>query len=243
MSNLPSNDTIIWISHRGYSHNCDENTLQSFENSVSAGFSWLETDLRATGDNHIVLNHDGNIDRISGQSGDVEAMTRAELEQVTLNHGGKILFLDEFMQKFSQQKWVFDMKASSAIRTIALLKPILQSDSKLLEKIIFLFWEPEHQKEFSKLFPKAQCFARKSECYWSGIMSILGLYKLAGFEKGKIYSITPKLLGRPVLNRKVVKAINKYGAKVLGYLPDDEEELQMCKDAGVQYILTNYLIS
>lgn len=232
----------IWISHRGLSQEHDENSLAAFKSACAAGFSWLETDLHSTRDEHIVLCHDAELSRLSASSSalkKISEMTRMELEAVTLNRGEKLLFLDEFMLEFAHQNWVFDIKPASALQTIKCLKIILKNNRGLLNKIIFLFWSAEHQSLLLNSFPEAVCFPREEECYRAGIAVLFRLAVLGQIKKNKIYSVTAKLLGLPLLNKRIVRTFHQRGARVIGYLPETSSEVQQCLDAGVDYILSN----
>jgi len=236
---MSNQSSIIWISHRGVSQQYDENTLSAFKQACQSGFHWLETDLHASSDNHIVLCHDPDLSQISPFSGKVAQMTRLELEKVRLNKGKSLLFLDEFMQQFQQQNWVFDIKPDTAGQTIPILKTIIQNDKKLLSKIIFLFWNKKYQIQFLNDFPDAICFPREEECYQAGIATLLGLPALANIKAGKIYSIPPKLCGIPLLNSRMVKQFHQQDARVIGYLPETAAEVNQCYQAGVDYVLSN----
>ena len=230
---------IQWISHRGLSHQHNENTLESFKLSCQADFSYLETDLRSTCDHHIVLCHDSTLKSVSSHNGLVEQMTRRELEKIDLTHGGKLLFLDQFMLEFKQFNWVFDIKPESAKQTIGILSVILNNNKTLLSHIIFLFWSKQDQALFLQDFPDAVCFPRIAECYRAGIASLFGLALLEKIKKHQIYSITPKFLGLPLLNKRIVQTFHRHNAKVLAYLPKSKKETQQSIIAGVDYILTN----
>ncbi len=231
--------TTQWISHRGLSQNHDDNSKASFRLACEAGFSWLELDLHTSNDDHIVLCHDSELSRLSSSSGKIEQMRRSELEKIQLHKGERLLFLDEFMLEFEQQNWVFDIKPSTVIQTMNTLKRILRNDKNLLNKIIFLFWSDEHQNAFLNEFPKAICFPRKEECYRAGIATLLGLSVLGNIKENKIYSLTPKFFGLPLLNKRMVQTFHRHGAQVIGYLPETSDEIQQCLDAGVDYILSN----
>ncbi len=230
----------VWISHRGLSQQYDENSVAAFRAACEAGFTWLETDLHCTGDGHVVLSHDKNLDRVSPVSGTIAAMTRVELEKVRLKKGGRFLFLDEFMAEFSEQKWVFDIKPDTASRTMTIVAGLLREDPGLTGRIIFLFWERAVQKSFLAEFPEAVCFPDEGRCYRAGLASLLGVPMLGGIEKGWIYSVIPALYGVPLLSPRLVESFHRRGAKVLGYLPADLQQARLCIDSGVDFILSNH---
>lgn len=229
----------IWISHRGLSQQYDENSQAAFEAACDAGFPWLETDLHSTSDNHIILSHNSILDNVLSGSGNLAEMTKAELETILLPKGGKYLFLDEFIVKFKKQHWVFDIKPKTASQTARIITKILVENKTLINNITFLFWNKAVQESFLKNFPEANCFAREAQCYRAGIATICGFPMLGNIKKNKIYAITPKKFGIPLLNKRIVKTFHKRGAQVIGFLPENASEVQMCLNAGVDYILSN----
>ncbi len=230
----------VWISHRGLSAQHDENSLQAFSLAVEAGFSWLETDLHSCSDQHIVLCHDSELSRVSAVSGHIADMTRRELTDIRLKQGEKLLFLDEFMTAFAQCHWVFDIKPATEQQTITLLKEILRNKPDLLTNITFLFWSKTAQQLLLEDFPQAMCFPREDECYRAGLSVLSGLAVFGGIRAVQIYSLTPRFLGLPVLNQRIVRSFHRRGAQVLGYLPETQREIQQCLTAGVDYILSNH---
>jgi glycerophosphoryl diester phosphodiesterase len=226
----------IWISHRGLCQNADENTLASFNAAVKAKFHYLETDLRATKDNHIVLCHDQTLSRTSALEIDVTTKTRAELGNVTLTKGSPLLFLDQFTAEFGHLGHVFDIKIETGFKVIELLG---EFDINL-KKTIFLCWSTQQQQALLERYPDANCFAREEECTRAGFSVLLKMPFLGGIQAAKTYSVTPYFKGFPVLKQNLVARYHRYGAKVLAYLPESMEEAQMALDANADYVLSNH---
>jgi hypothetical protein len=238
---MNSDKNIIWISHRGLSHEYDENTYGAFHAAVKSGFNCLETDLRTTADGHIVLNHDHNLNHVSSVKGKISQMTRTELEKVELHKGSRILFLDKFMSEFDKQNWVFDIKPQTAHETTDKLFELFKPKPKLINKIIFLFWSQSLQDKFLKKYPDAICFAQENECRRAIISHIIKLPFLSGIKRDKIYSIPPKFMGINLICKKKINKYHSLGARTLAYLPKTQEELDDSIQSGVEFILTNHL--
>ncbi|WP_367133699.1 glycerophosphodiester phosphodiesterase family protein [Saccharothrix sp. HUAS TT1] len=79
------------VAHRGASTRRPEHTLAAYELALRQGADGLECDVRLTKDGHLVCVHDRTIDRTSGGSGAVGAMTLAELRRHDFGswHGGE----------------------------------------------------------------------------------------------------------------------------------------------------------
>jgi glycerophosphoryl diester phosphodiesterase len=68
------------IAHRGLhdlNKTCWENTLSAFDAAASAGFA-IECDVHLSADGKAVVFHDGTLDRVTGQQGNIDELTAAE---------------------------------------------------------------------------------------------------------------------------------------------------------------------
>ena len=68
------------IAHRGNSSAAPENTFASFDSAIEHGVALVECDVQMTADGHIVVIHDPTLDRTSDRTGDVRAMSLAEVK-------------------------------------------------------------------------------------------------------------------------------------------------------------------
>ena len=90
------------IAHKG-AHNPDEaggaeNTLAAFERAVEIGVDWVEFDVNTTADGHLVVIHDGSVDRTTNGSGEVERFTLDELRSLDAGDGQHVPTLDETLE-------------------------------------------------------------------------------------------------------------------------------------------------
>lgn len=74
------------IAHRGASGYAPENTRAAFERAIAMGAVAIETDVRLTADDHLVLMHDATVTRTTDGRGPVADYTLAELR--SLDAGG-----------------------------------------------------------------------------------------------------------------------------------------------------------
>jgi len=69
--------------HRGAPIEAPENTLAAFRQARLAGADGVELDLQLTADGHVVVIHDGILDRTTSGSGNVAAHTLAQLRALS----------------------------------------------------------------------------------------------------------------------------------------------------------------
>ncbi len=94
---------IKCIAHRGASAYEPENTLRAFRRAVEMGADMIELDLRMSADGHLVVIHDEDVARVTGEPGSVAEMTLAALRGLNVIGGGKIPSLAETIVFMSDQ--------------------------------------------------------------------------------------------------------------------------------------------
>lgn len=96
--------TVKAVNHRGYNSVAPENTIPAYILSKQMGFNYVEADISFTSDGVAVLLHDATIDRTSNGSGNISAMTYADVLQHDFGSwksaeyaGTKIASFEEFI--------------------------------------------------------------------------------------------------------------------------------------------------
>ena len=101
-----SSALIVRCAHRGASVECPENTLLAFRRALEIGVDALELDVHLTADDHLVVIHDGSLDRTTNGRGRVRDHSLAEIQQVDTGQGQTIPTLTE----------VFNLVRPTAVR-------------------------------------------------------------------------------------------------------------------------------
>ncbi|MFL2030297.1 glycerophosphodiester phosphodiesterase [Loigolactobacillus zhaoyuanensis] len=103
------------IGHRGDPLAAPEETFQSFNDAFAAGARYAELDLRESQDGTLVIAHDANLERISGQDISISKTNFAQLQQITQNNGESIHSLAELFAEYQNQpqaRFVLETKKS-----------------------------------------------------------------------------------------------------------------------------------
>ena len=101
---------MLVIAHRGSHAEYNENTLAAFEAAVKLDVDGIETDVRISSDDYLVLIHDRII---SGR--EVCSLTRKEIEHET---GYQVSTLDEALECFSGIIWNVEIKTREGLELI-----------------------------------------------------------------------------------------------------------------------------
>ncbi len=123
LTELPGWD-IALVAHRGLAPDLPENTMAAFRDVVARGVKVIEIDLRGTADGEVVIMHDETVDRTTDGSGDVTALTLAEIKSLDAGswagaeHAGETVPTFEEAIAFAQDNGVMlllDIKQSDML--------------------------------------------------------------------------------------------------------------------------------
>jgi glycerophosphoryl diester phosphodiesterase len=88
------------IAHRGL-HSTDplipENSMRAFDRAITRNYA-IELDVQVTSDQHVVVFHDYNLERMCGEDKEVADLTRADLDYYRLGKTDRIPLLSEVLQ-------------------------------------------------------------------------------------------------------------------------------------------------
>ena len=74
--------TVLVVAHRGGAALAPENTLAAFENALKIGVDQVECDVHVSKDGELVVMHDPDVSRTTNGTGQIGAMTLAEIEKL-----------------------------------------------------------------------------------------------------------------------------------------------------------------
>ncbi len=222
------------IAHRGSSFMAPENTIASANLAWEQNADAVECDIYLTKDNRIVVMHDGNTKRTTGQyykfaetNSDVLRTLDAGLWKDAKYKGEKIPFLDELIETVpAGKKLVIEIKCDRSV--FPTLKQVVNSSGKK-KQLIFIAFDWETIVEAKKIFPK-------NECYWLCSSQSLVVQKLPEVKRNRLDGIN---LSYKIVDDQLMAKTKQAGIKVLSWTIDDLEEARRLVDLGVTAITTN----
>jgi glycerophosphoryl diester phosphodiesterase len=222
------------IAHRGSSFIAPENTV------VSANLAWkqnadaVECDIYLTKDNRIVVMHDGNTKRTTGQSykfsetnSDVLRTLDAGSWKDARYKGEKIPFLEELIATTPKgKKVVIEIKCGT--EAFPALKQVVDRCGKK-KQLVFIAFDWETIVAAKKLFPK-------NACYWLSSSATEVQAKMSDVAKNRLDGID---LNNKIIDQETIKKAKESGLEVLSWTIDDPEEAKRLINLGVAGITTN----
>lgn len=103
------------IAHRGGAWEAPENSKMAFRRAVDLGFTFLETDVRATSDGVAVVFHDGSLDRTTSMTGVIRELPWRRVRNARIHGRQPIMSLTELLEEFPDTRFNLDLKEENAI--------------------------------------------------------------------------------------------------------------------------------
>ena len=111
------------FAHRGGAAHAPENSWTAFEHAVKLGYTYLETDARATSDGRLMAFHDRTLDRVTDGSGAIGSRTYREVSALRVAGSEPIPLIEDLLGAWPEARFNIDLKDEPGI---ALLPGVLR---------------------------------------------------------------------------------------------------------------------
>ncbi|MCO6541418.1 MAG: cell surface protein [Lactobacillus sp.] len=98
-----SNTGFVVVGHRGDPIKAPEESFQSIDTAIGEGAQWVELDVHESNDNQLVISHDRNLFRVTGQNVIVSEHSASQLTQLKQSNGQSIYTLDELFAHYQKE--------------------------------------------------------------------------------------------------------------------------------------------
>lgn len=135
---FPQDSSVKIIAHRAGGNEAAENTVFGLETAYLKGAYGSEIDIQRTKDNHYVINHDGNFERVAGDKRKPEEMTLEEVKQLSVE-GEPIPTLEEMLEASRGKVILFiELKGNTADQKMADDVVRIVKEKKMEEEVILI---------------------------------------------------------------------------------------------------------
>ncbi len=109
----------IAFAHRGGASHAPENSWTAFEYAVELGYTYLETDARATSDGMLMAFHDRTVDRVTGAHGPLNALPYREVKALRVAGSEPIPLIEDLLGTWPDVRFNIDLKDEPGISLLA----------------------------------------------------------------------------------------------------------------------------
>jgi glycerophosphoryl diester phosphodiesterase len=234
------------IAHRGASYDAPENTMAAFSLGLKQGADAVELDIWLSKDGKIVVLHDGNTKRTTGQDKKVSEQTLAELRALDAGRwkdakwaGEKLPTLDEALHIVPPGKQVF-IEIKCGAEVLPELDRVLKQAAQKPQQIIIIGFSLPTMRAAKEKFPILQVYwlsdfkEDKQTGVWSPTADELIRSTIEAKLDGLDLKAEPK-----VLDKAFAQKIRAARLKFHVWTVDDPAVARKMVELGVDSITTN----
>ena len=222
------------FAHRGGSAEATENSWAAFEHAVALGYSYVETDVRATSDGVPVAFHDPRLERLTSSSGLLRATDWQRLSRLRLPDGSAVPKLEDLLGTWPALRWNIDVKRpEAAVPVVEAIKRTKAQDRVLLTA--FSAWRIARLR--AALGPATVTGTSR----W-GVAALL-VARYAGLSlvwaRASAVQVPISHRGLRVVDAPFVRTCHRAGAQVHVWTVDEPAEMECLLDLGVDGLMTD----
>jgi glycerophosphoryl diester phosphodiesterase len=244
-------DRVLNIAHAGGKGTRPEHTMIAYETALAEGTDVLELDVHATSDGVLVLMHDETVDRTTDGSGAIASMTFAELRELDAGYtfteddgathpfrgmGLQVPSVEEVFEAFPEVAYVIEIKQAEP----SIVEPLLaMCDAHgISDQMVASAFSQDVLLELRAAAPQMPTSFAVAE-----VIAFMALSREteATYEPpARFLQVPLEQAGLPVLTPELVERAGRFDLKVHAWTINDEAEMEMLIDLGVDGIITDY---
>jgi glycerophosphoryl diester phosphodiesterase len=239
--------TTIAFAHRGGGGEAPENTLPAFEAAVAMGYRYLETDVQLTRDGALLAFHDSSLDRLTDRVGRISGLSFAEVREADAGYAfspdGGLTFpfrgtgvvvptLEELLTRWDDVYLNIDAKTNDTVAPLVALVSRLDAFNRVC---IGSFSD--------RRVARIRALARGQICSSMGQVATATAYAVSRTGSMPRFHAdclqVPQRWGRLRIDARFVRAAHRAGLPVHVWTVDDEAQMGLLLDLGVDGIMTD----
>lgn len=235
-------DPPLALAHRGGSglpgNEGLENSSRAFRNAVALGYRYLETDVHATSDGHLVAFHDDVLDRATDGTGAIARLTLAQVRAARIGGREPVPTLAELFSQFPTARFNIDIKAPGATEPLWRLIDTYGAH----DRVCVGSFSNRRLWRFRRL--AAGSVATSAGRLGTAALRFLPWSLTRFIHTPAMVFQVPRVAGRPplrvtVVTRGFVDRAHRLGKHVHVWTIDDPDTMRALLDLGVDGIVTD----
>ena len=219
----------IWT-HRG--NPGPENTLEGFSQAWIDGIRHFETDIHCTSDGVLVLAHDSDISRLTGQRKEIKDIFLEELQEHKIDGEFEWTTLDELHTQYDQVQISVDIKSDHALEPF-----LLWAEGKNLSNYIVGSFSTQRVTRVRQALPTLTTALTSKEI----LFSAAGLGRLLPLHSAKrVAMVPPRFRGIKILTRSFIDFCSLHSIDINVWTINSDEELNQIRHLPISGIITDH---
>ena len=221
------------FAHRGVHLDVPENSRMSFSAAVQLGYRYIETDVRCTADNKVIVFHDARARRITGLNTRISSLTFSELQSAAKASGvGDIPLLLDILEEFPGLRFNIDVKDWRA----AELVPKIVQQNAACDRVCINSFSAARIRCVRTHLTDAVCTGAPVSEF---LHFLIRPNNYAKASQPAVLQLPLSTKGIPVVTRKLIDKAHKMGLPVHVWTLNDLPTIQQAIQLKVDGIMTD----
>ncbi len=231
------------LAHRGVTRDAPENSMAAFAAAAELGYSYVETDVRATADGECVTIHDANLDRVIRTTADdpVGTLTASRLHRLV---GDAVPRLVDVLSAWPSLRLNVDVKSAAAVAPF--VRAVEAAGAH--DRVLVASFSDRRRRAVQRLVTRGGARRRLAASPGAAVSTALAAAVAArapvavvqGVLRGvDCVQLPPRAAGRALVTRRLVAAVHATGRQVHVWTVDDPGEMEYLLDLGVDGVVTD----
>jgi glycerophosphoryl diester phosphodiesterase len=216
------------FAHRGGASHHPENSARAFEHAVSLGYTYLETDVRATADGVLLAFHDETLRRVTGQPGRIAELPYRDVAPARIGGTEPIPLLADLLGAWPGVRFNIDIKETGAIAPLA---EVLRR-AGAFDRVCIASFSGARLRAARKIFGRPVCMAAPPAA-----IAAVGLGGPAARRAARHAQCAQVPV--PLVTRLFVRQAHAAGLQVHAWTVNDRATMTGLLDNGVDGLITD----
>jgi glycerophosphoryl diester phosphodiesterase len=229
----------IAFAHRGGTSAAPENSMRAFQHAVDLGYRYIETDVHATSDGHVVAFHDNDLQRTCGSSLKIAEASIEELSTARIDGTDPIPLLAEILITWP------DMKVNIDCKSDAVVAPLIQQlrSSHCLDRVCIGSFSDQRLARIREEFGSSVCTSMGPREVAALVLGTHARIPLRPTKHALIAQVPVRQGPIPVVTKRTVQRAHALGLYVHVWTIDDPQEIGRLLDLGADGIMSDDTIA
>ncbi len=232
---------VVALAHRGGAKHPDlvglENTLAAFRHAVGLGYRYLETDVHATADGHVVAFHDDSLDRVTDRAGSLDELPLAEVARARIGGTEPVPLLADLLEELPGARFNIDLKGPTVVGPLVdLLRRTNAHDRVCLGSFTERTLRRFRREVGRPVATTTGVLAVAAEAFVPVGSRLVGRLLR---DTGAVHQAPHRHRGVLVVDERFVERAHASGRHVHVWTVDDRAEMEHLLDLGVDGLITD----
>jgi glycerophosphoryl diester phosphodiesterase len=229
----------IAFAHRGGTSAAPENSMRAFQHAVDLGYRYIETDVHATADGHVVAFHDNDLQRTCGSSLKIAEASIDELSTARIDGTDPIPLLAEILTTWPNMKVNIDCKSD------AVVAPLIRQlrSSHCLVRVCIGCFSDQRLARIREEFGSSVCTSMGPREVAALVLGTHARIPLRPTKHALIAQVPVRQGPIPVVTKRTVRRAHDLGLFVHVWTIDDPQEIGRLLDLGADGIMSDDTIA